>query len=150
MFPNAQYVFQKEELNDALKDGNPKSFNHQKLEFLSHWKNSHAIESNTQLTPEIYCEVSGGHTEHHQVFWIKVSENEKYFFGGDVLPQGSQLIRKFIAKYDYDGKRAADLRIEFGKKCAEENVTLLFFHSPEKKNSKVKFNEGRFELIANS
>lgn len=154
MFPNAQYVYQEEEMNDALEKSSSKSFEEKKLFFLKNRKRKIVLKGNAQLLPrfmshrtEIHCEISGGHTKHHQVFWINTS-GEKYFYGGDVLPQGTQLIRKFAAKYDYDGKKSAELRIEYGKKCAEEGITLLFFHSSINPTSKVKYTDGRFELIS--
>jgi hypothetical protein len=56
-------------------------------------------------------------------------EGEKVFFGGDELPEPEQLIRKFIAKYDMDGRKAMELREEYGKKAAEEGWTCLFYHA---------------------
>ncbi len=166
MFPNAEYVYQEEEMNEALsvrEETNrgdhllskkiSRSFDENKLLFLKNRKEKIELKGNTKLLPrfvssrtEIYCEVSGGHTKNHQVFWIDLG-NEKYFYGGDVLPQGSQLIRKFAAKYDYDGKESGALRIQYGKKCAEENYACLFFHSSINPISKVKYEDGIFELI---
>ena len=160
MFPRAQYVFQQTEMNDALAktdavlktasvSANPgsKSFEEKKLLFLNNEANKKTLHGNTQLTENIYCEISGGHTAHHQVFWIN-TRDENFFYGGDVLPQGTQLIRRFAAKYDYDGNKSAALRIQYGKKCAEENTTALFFHSSKNPISKIRMgDDGRFELI---
>ncbi len=147
MFPNAEYVFQEEEMNEALSKSTSKSFEENKLLFLKNRKQKIVLKGNTQFNKNIYCEISGGHTKYHQVFWIDLG-NEKYFYGGDVLPQGTQLIRKFAAKYDYDGKKSSELRIQYGKKCAEENYACLFFHTTKNPISRLKLNEdGRFELI---
>ncbi len=88
----------------------------------------------------------GGHTEFHQVFIIEAG-NEKYFYGGDVVPQGSQLQRKFIAKYDFNGKRSEELHREYGHRAATENWICLFFYSTEMPMARVKETDGRFELI---
>jgi len=148
MFPNAQYVYQEEEMNESLSKLPSKSFEANKLRFLKSYKNKKELTGNTQFSKNIYCEISGGHTKNHQVFWFNTT-NEKYFYGGDVLPQGTQLIRKFAAKYDFDGKESAALRIQYGKKCAEENYACLFFHSSAHPISKVKYADGRFELLNN-
>lgn len=148
MFPNAEYVFQVEEMNDAISKLPSKSYEENKLLFLKSYKNKRELLGNTPFSKNIFCEISGGHTKNHQVFWFN-SENKKYFYGGDVLPQGIQLIRRFMAKYDFNGKDSAALRIQYGKKCAEENYTCLFFHSSVSPISKVKLMEdGRFELTA--
>lgn len=146
MFPNAVCVYQEEEMNEALSKLPSKSFDKNKLLFLKNLEEKIVLKGNTQLNKNIYCEISAGHTKYHQVFWIDLG-NEKYFYGGDVLPQGSQLIRKFAAKYDYNGKESAALRMQYGKKCAEENYACLFFHSSVNPISKVKYEDKRFVLI---
>jgi hypothetical protein len=35
---------------------------------------------------------------------------------------------RFIAKYDYDGKRCMELRTEWWKQAQEEHWTMLFYH----------------------
>ena len=146
MFPYAEYFYQEEEMNEALSKLPSKSFDESKLLFLKNREEKIVLKGNTQLNKNISCEISGGHTKYHQVFWIDLG-NEKYFYGGDVLPQGSQLIRKFAAKYDYNGKESAALRMQYGKKCEEENYACLFFHSSVNPISKVKYEDERFVLI---
>jgi hypothetical protein len=50
------------------------------------------------------------------------------FFGGDVAPQISQMKSRFVAKYDYDGKRSMELRQEFIERGKAEDWTFLFYH----------------------
>ncbi len=57
----------------------------------------------------IHYEITGAHSPHHQVFWIKENE-ETIFFGGDDAPQLQQMKHRFVAKYDFDGKKAMELR----------------------------------------
>jgi hypothetical protein len=61
------------------------------------------------------------------VFWI-VDGGETTFFGGDVAPQLQQMKSRFVAKYDYDGKLAMELRQEWWSKGQEEGWTFLFYH----------------------
>ncbi len=148
LFPNADYVYQKQEMEEALSKATLNSYEENKLLFLKNRNKKIVLNGNTQLNKNIYCELSGGHTKYHQVFWLE-DETDKFFFGGDVLPQASQLIRRFTAKYDFDGKKSADLRMQYGKKCADENRVLLFFHDSINATSKVKQENGRFELLQN-
>jgi hypothetical protein len=50
------------------------------------------------------------------------------FFGGDVAPQLQQMKSRFIAKYDYDGKKCMELRQQWWKLGEEEKWTFLFYH----------------------
>lgn len=75
----------------------------------------------------IFYEVTGGHSPHHQVFWIKEKE-EIVFFGGDVAPQLQQMKNRFIAKYDFEGRKSMELRKEWWEKGKAENWKFLFYH----------------------
>ncbi len=142
MFPNANCYVQQGELNYALSKSST-SYDKENIEFLLQRDLLQTIHGNISLFQCIECEISGGHTPYHQVFVIDDGK-EKYFYGGDVLPQMQQLIRKFVAKYDYDGKRSADLRIEYGKRIAAENMTALFFHSTITPMCKVIYDGEKF------
>ncbi|MOA29905.1 hypothetical protein D3C78_1509500 [compost metagenome] len=69
------------------------------------------------------------------------------FFGGDILPEPEQLIRKFIAKYDFDGRKAMELREYYGKLAAEQDWTCLFYHAKSKAVGKVKYVDGAFSVV---
>jgi glyoxylase-like metal-dependent hydrolase (beta-lactamase superfamily II) len=68
--------------------------------------------------------------------WIH-EENETVFFGGDNAPQLKQLKTKYVAKYDYDGQRAMELRQQFAQQGREENWTFLFYHDNKTPYSKL-------------
>jgi glyoxylase-like metal-dependent hydrolase (beta-lactamase superfamily II) len=103
------------------------------------------VEGSGDLKPGIRYEHSGGHCPYHQVFWIEL-EGKKVFFGGDELPEPEQLIRKFIAKYDYDGRKAMQLREEYGKIAAEEGWICLFYHAKSTKIGTVSYEQETFSV----
>jgi glyoxylase-like metal-dependent hydrolase (beta-lactamase superfamily II) len=125
-FPQAQHVIQRQEWETGLA-GRSSSYHKEIFEALQS-ANITFVEGSGELQPGIRYEHSGGHCPYHQVFWIDM-EGKKVLFGGDELPEPEQLIRKFIAKYDMDGRKAMQLREEYGKKAAEEGWTCLFYHS---------------------
>jgi hypothetical protein len=45
-----------------------------------------------------------------------------------VAPQISQMKSRFIAKYDYDGKRSMELRQQFLERGTSEGWTFLYYH----------------------
>jgi len=143
-FPNATHVVQKGEWDFALT-GKSSSYHKEIFEALEGKVNLLLVEGSGQLQPGIRYELSGGHCPYHQVFWIE-NGNEKYFFGGDELPEPEQLIRKFIAKYDYDGRKAMQLREEYGKIAAAEGWTCLFYHAKSVTKGRVMYNDDHFTV----
>jgi len=70
---------------------------------------------------------TGGHSPQHIVFLLEES-GQKIFFGGDEAPQAKQMKVKYSAKYDWDGKRAMELREAWAEKGKQEGWTALFYH----------------------
>ena len=125
-FPNATYYVQKKELAFALEKGLP-SYIPAEIECLETAPNVRFLEGNGVLNGYIKYEVTAGHSPYHQVFWIADS-GEKIFFGADDAPQLGQMKNKFIAKYDFDGKKCMELRQQWWKQGEEEGWTFLFYH----------------------
>ena len=75
----------------------------------------------------IKYEVTGAHCPFHQVFWIE-DDGQKIFFGADVAPQLQQMKNKFIAKYDFDGRKCMELRQQWWEQGQKEKWTFLFYH----------------------
>ncbi len=125
-FPNATYYVNKDEylaattqasssyVKDAYKilEGNPKVI---------------FTENEGTIEGFIHYKVSGGHSQHHQVFWIK-ENGQTVFFGGDVAPQLQQMKSRFIAKYDFDGRRSMEMRKEWWEEGQKNGWKFLFYH----------------------
>lgn len=75
----------------------------------------------------IRYELTGAHSKFHQVFWV-TENGQTAFFGGDVAPQLQQMRSRFVAKYDYDGKKCMELRQQWWQEGQEKNWTFLFYH----------------------
>ena len=125
-FPNAVYYVNKDEFNDAILKGKP-SYTPAEFDILSSSDKVIFTQGNTVIDKSIRCQVSGAHSPYHQVFWIE-ENGETIFFGGDVAPQLQQMKSRFVAKYDYDGKKCMELRQQWWQQGMEENWTFLFYH----------------------
>ncbi len=143
-FPNATYVMQRGEWETAFSSKSS-SYDTEIFDFIQRNAQMQLVEESGDLTNEISYELTGAHCPYHQVFLIDDGE-DKVFFGGDVLPEPEELIRKFIAKYDFDGRKAMELREEYGKKAAAENWKCLFYHAKSKTQAFVALNEDRFVI----
>ncbi len=126
-FENATYYLQQSEFDFAMNTGFP-SYMTEEISILE--KNNQVkflTEEEGFIDDYIHYKVTGAHSPHHQVFLIE-EENEKIFFGADDAPQLQQMKHRFVAKYDFNGKKAMELRKQWWQKGNEENWTFLFYH----------------------
>jgi glyoxylase-like metal-dependent hydrolase (beta-lactamase superfamily II) len=125
-FPNAQYYVQKAELAFAFETGTP-SFVPHELEILKHSDRLVQLDGAGMIDEYIEFAPSGGHSPFHQVFWIR-EDGETIFFGGDEAPQLHQMNNRFMAKYDFDGRKAMELRQQWWEQGQKEGWIFLFYH----------------------
>lgn len=126
-FPNATYYLQERELQFAFEKGMT-SFIPDELTALKGSSNVVALEKDTgSIDNYISYQLTGAHSPYHQVFWIK-EKDKVIFFGGDDAPQLQQMKHRFVAKYDYDGKKAMELRRQWWEQGEKERWTFLFYH----------------------
>jgi glyoxylase-like metal-dependent hydrolase (beta-lactamase superfamily II) len=126
-FPQATYYIQRREFDFAMKTGSP-SFIPEELAVLATSNRvSWMKDDHGQIDDYISYELTGAHSPFHQVFWIREG-GETVFFGGDDAPQLQQMKHRFVAKYDYDGRKATELRKKLWHDGQNENWTFLFYH----------------------
>jgi glyoxylase-like metal-dependent hydrolase (beta-lactamase superfamily II) len=125
-FPQATYYVNKDEYAFAIEKGSP-SYTPKEFELLGNTGNVVFTEGNGKIDDYISYEVTGAHCPFHQTFMIE-EEGEKIFFGADVAPQLQQMKSRFIAKYDYDGKKCMELRQQWWQQGQQEHWTFLFYH----------------------
>jgi len=145
-FPHATYVIQQGEWESAFTSPSS-SYKTEIFEFLQRNAQLKFVEGSGMLTAGISYELTGAHTPYHQVFLLD-DDSDKVFFGGDVLPEPEELLRKFIAKYDFDGRKAMELREEFGIKAAQENWNCLFYHAKSNATGFITYQDGQFKISA--
>ncbi len=125
-FANATYYIQEKELEYALDIGFP-SYMAEELSVLYNHPQVTLLNGNGLIDDYIDYEVTAGHSPYHQVFWIKEG-GEIIFFGGDDAPQLQQMKSRFVAKYDFDGKKCMQLRQQWWAEGKENRWTFLFYH----------------------
>lgn len=134
-FPNAVWFVQRREFDNAMETGYP-VYMTDEFDILDDHPNVFWLyDDEGMIDNYIRYQVTGAHSIFHQVFWIEVG-NQIIFFGGDDAPQQNQMMSRFVAKYDYDGKKCMELRNEWWPKGKEEGWTFLFYH--DTKNAVVK------------
>ncbi|MET4083467.1 glyoxylase-like metal-dependent hydrolase (beta-lactamase superfamily II) [Pedobacter sp. UYP30] len=143
-FPDAIYYINRGEWETAFSTSST-SYHTDIFDFLQRNAQLNFVEGNGNITDSIAYEFTGAHTPNHQVFLLKEG-SQKIFFGGDVLPEPEELVKNFIAKYDFDGRKAMELRKEFGKRAAEEQWECLFYHGKSAATGFVNLVEGGFKV----
>lgn len=135
-FPEAIFYLQERELNFAFEKGFP-SFIPGELGALKGSKQVVLLKDDEgRINDDITYKITGAHSPYHQVFWIRDNE-QTIFFGGDDAPQLGQMKHRFVAKYDYDGKKAMELRRNWWEQGQKEKWTFLFYH--DVKNPVIEF-----------
>jgi glyoxylase-like metal-dependent hydrolase (beta-lactamase superfamily II) len=124
-FANATYYINKNEFEFAFEN-TKSSYITEDFEILKSSPQLQLTGDNGTIDNYIRYETTGAHSPYHQVFWI--DEKEKAFFGGDVAPQLQQMKNKFVAKYDYDGKKSMQLRQQWKEQGEQEKWMFLFYH----------------------
>jgi glyoxylase-like metal-dependent hydrolase (beta-lactamase superfamily II) len=144
-FPNATYVIQQGEWEYAFS-GASKSYHTEIFDFLQRNADLKFIEGSGQFIDGVRYELTGAHCPYHQTFLFD-NGTDKVFFGADILPEAEELLRRFIAKYDFDGRKAMELREAYGKRAAAENWNCLFYHGKKKATGFVTYNDGVFKVV---
>jgi glyoxylase-like metal-dependent hydrolase (beta-lactamase superfamily II) len=126
-FPYATWYIQKREFDYALETGTASYITEDFALLREYNKVVWLTEDEGWIDNNIKFQMTGAHSKFHQVFWI--SENgQTAFFGGDVAPQLQQMKNRFVAKYDFDGKKSMELRQQWWQQGQAENWTFLFYH----------------------
>ncbi len=125
-FPNATYYVQKQEFASAIDTGYP-SYMTEEIGDLENNPKVHWLEGDGIIDGYIHHQITAGHSPFHQVFWLHL-DGKIVFFGGDDAPQLQQMKSKFVAKYDFDGKKCMQLRQQWWEQGQQEGWIFLFYH----------------------
>ena len=126
-FPNADYYIYRPEADFALTTGYP-SYHPEDIEPLLTTAQVKWLDGpKGTIDGYIHFTHSGGHCPQHIVYLIDDGK-DKIFYGGDEAPQLKQMKMKYIAKYDYDGKKAMHLREQYAASGKADGWKFLFYH----------------------
>ncbi len=128
IFTQASIYVSRKEMDYADKIGFP-SYYSEDLQWLKTANNIVWLDEESGFIDDyIRYEHSGAHAPHHIVFKIADEEGGIIFYGGDEAPQYKQMRMKYIAKYDFDGRKAMQLREQWAEEGAAAGWKFLFYH----------------------
>jgi glyoxylase-like metal-dependent hydrolase (beta-lactamase superfamily II) len=126
-FPQAVYYIYRPEADAALATGLP-SYHSAEIEpLLASGQVCWLDGDEGVIDGYIKFMHSGGHSPQHIVFLIE-DGGPPVFFGGDEAPQLKQMKIRYVAKYDYDGKKASALREQYAEQGRAAGWNFLFYH----------------------
>ncbi len=128
--PQEFYYVQEQEFVYAMETGYP-SYMTDEFAVLENHSDVVWLNGNGLIDNYIRYEITSAHSKFHQVFWIE-EDGEIIFFGGDDAPQLQQMKSKFVAKYDYDGKKCMELRQQWWQDGNSKHWQFLFYHDIKK------------------
>lgn len=126
-FPNSQYFVHAQEWTYAVEKGMPSYDENDFMLLHKHPQLTLLNDTSGIIQDGISFEMPGGHCPYHLAFWLEES-GETIFFGGDVAPQLQQMKNKFIAKYDFDGRKSMEQRVLWWEEGTQNNWSFLFYH----------------------
>ena len=147
-FPNAKYVVQRGEYEDAARANERTRASYRKENFapIAHVNQWEFLDGDTELAPGISVVVTDGHTKHHQCVKIE-SEGKTAFYLGDLIPTVSHLPLPYIMGYDLYPMQTLDAKRWVLDRAFEENWLLIFEHDPRIQMGYVKKDvEGKYYL----
>jgi glyoxylase-like metal-dependent hydrolase (beta-lactamase superfamily II) len=130
-FSNAQYFIYRKEADYALRIGYPSYIPEELQPLFASGQVQWLDGEEGYIDDYIQYRHSGGHCPEHIVFVISDGP-DKIFFGGDEAPQLKQMKIKYVAKYDFDGKKAMQLREQYASQGQAEGWQFLFYHDVAK------------------
>ena len=144
-FPNARYVAQRREWEDAIHNYSHMRASY-RLENLLPIQRSGRLElldGDAEVAPGISVHVTGGHTPAHQCVFLR-SRGETGVFLADVCPTPAHFRPPYNMAYDLEPYVTMRVKGELLSRAAQEGWLCFFDHEPARKVVRVREEDGQF------
>ena len=130
-FPNAKYYIQRGEWECAVKPNERTRASYISEHFISLKKAAviHFLDGSGEIAPGIAVEVTGGHTLHHQIIFVRSDGRTACYFG-DLIPTSSHLHLPYIMGYDTHPVDTLAAKKRLIEQAITEHWLVIFSHSP--------------------
>ncbi|MBI4345430.1 MAG: MBL fold metallo-hydrolase [Elusimicrobia bacterium] len=147
-FPQARYVIQKEEWEDAQSphERNRASYLPENYAPLDDAKALELVTGEYELEPGLKVLKSGGHTRGHQCVMID-SEGQRAIYFGDLIPTMSHVPLPWIMAYDLFPVHTLEAKRGLLARALKEDWTLLFQHDPRQRAGKLVERDGKTVVV---
>lgn len=130
-FPNARYVVQRKEWEDAhnLTELTRGSYLPENLDVIEAAGQLELAEGDTQVAPGVRTVVTGGHTRSHQVVLVE-SAGQTCIFWGDLIPMAAHVNAAYIMSYDLYPADTLQQKRVWLERAVEGRWVSYFEHDP--------------------
>lgn len=144
-FPNARYLIQKDEWQDAQHphERSQASYMEENFAPLEEHKVLELVRGEYEIEPGLKVIRSGGHTRGHQCVVIE-SEGQTGIFLGDLIPTRSHVPLPYIMAYDLYPMDTLECKRKFYAEAVEKDWTLIFQHDVGRRHAKLGVQDGRY------
>jgi len=146
-FPNARYVVQRVEWEDAVANRSHMriSYRPENLAPLERSGRLELLDGDTEVLPGIRTHVAGGHTRAHQSVFVR-SQGETLFYPADLCPTPAHLRPAYNMGYDMMPYESMVAKGEALARAAAEGWLLVFDHEAEQRSGRVVLEAGTLQL----
>ncbi|MFW6140458.1 MAG: MBL fold metallo-hydrolase [Acidobacteriota bacterium] len=131
-FPNAKYIVQKGEWENALDPGARDRPSYIKSTFLplKEYGQLNLVEGDSRITKGVFVMLTPGHTSFHQIIKVE-GEGEILYFMGDMIPTSSHVNLPYVMSYDLYPVKTLENKEKYLKQAVENDWIIALNHDPE-------------------
>jgi len=146
-FPNAKYLIQKGDWEDALNPNERTKGSYLKENFLplAEYKKVEFLYNDETIEEGIKVIKTPGHNRHHQGVMLE-SEGRKAFYLGDLIPTSSHLQIAWGMGFDLFPAETMEMKKKILNQALDEKWLLVFEHDPRMKMGYLKVVNGKMEI----
>lgn len=147
-FPNARYIIQKREWEDAhnTNEVTKGSYLPEELDVIESSGQLELVQGDRELAPGIRVVVTGGHTKSHQIVLIE-SDNQTCVFWGDLIPMAAHVNMAYIMSYDLYPVETLEQKRTWLERALEHGWISYFEHDP--RTSFARLSPGKRRINVN-
>ena len=138
-FPNARYVVQLEEWNEAMHPDERTSATYftSNLKIIEQKELLELVDGDDEVATGVRLVKTGGHTPGHQAVLIE-DEDNKVIWPGDIIPSTYHLRLPYVAAVDLFPRETMEQKRRFLQMCTQDGWLMAFDHDLKVKIGKLE------------
>jgi glyoxylase-like metal-dependent hydrolase (beta-lactamase superfamily II) len=147
-FPNARYIIQKNEWDNANEPNEKTKSSYRASDFLPLEEAGQVqlIEGDYEVIPGVKTMVTSGHTLGHQSVFIS-SQGEKALYLGDIIPMTHHLKISYMTGFDMYPAELLKTKKDIIRRAVEEHWLLIFEHDPKTVFARISRDSGAIKVV---
>ena len=147
-FPNAKYIIQKDEWDNANRPNERTKSSYRTCDFLPLEEAGQVqlVEGDYDVIPGVKTMVTRGHTQGHQSVFIS-SRGNKALYLGDIIPMTYHLKIPYMTGFDMYPVELLETKKDIIGRAVQENWLLIFEHDPKTVFARVSEDGGVTRVV---